>query len=86
MCASQMSPVYKSAIDFVNPSVRLYIFHPRFHFIGFHQCFILLVISSLVSVADMLSACPVSFVPHAYLISMLCVVIPGISEPSELSW
>ena len=68
-----MSPVYRSAIDFSNPNVRLCIFHPRFHFLGFPQSSVLPFCTRVLS-PDVLRARLLSFVAPADLISMLCVL------------
>lgn len=70
-------PVYRSAIDCLNPNVRLYTFHPRFHFIGFLQCALLPVILSLDSVARHAICTPSQFDgPCRFDQHALCVVIP----------
>ena len=80
-----MSPVYRSAIDFSNPNVRLCIFHPRFHFLGFPQSSVLPFCTRVLS-PDVLRARLLSFVAPADLISMLCVLSSLIpASPQTLS-
>lgn len=77
-----MSPVYRSAIDFSNPNVRLCIFHPRFHFLGFPPSSLLPFCTWVLS-PDVLGARLLSFLAPADLFSMLCMLSSLIPESPQ---